>query len=321
MRGNLAPGAFVSSRLQLILFGIVAGLASVDAVWLNAGHFDVDVWGYGGIALLTLLFGCGGFYYDRVRKEERLAAMLIGTSFLLGMSAGFSVLNYLLLTVAGHRIDAPLALLDRAIGVDWPALMALAAQHPFVAAAMQLAYISVLPQLALLVAVLGLFGRHERIYALCLCLTAGAALCIFVWTLAPSFGAFSVYSLPASVAHRLPLALDGHYANTLVGLLAHGPGRISPTDAKGLIGFPSFHAAMALFVVWHARELAVVRWFALALNALVLVATPIQGGHHVVDVIGGFAVAALAILIAGRIVRYAARTQGVVAAEAQPAGI
>jgi len=311
----------VAKRLQLILFAIVTALATVDAVWLNAGHFDVDAVGYGGITLLTLIFAAGGVYYDRVRKEERLAAMLIGTSFLLGMSAGFSVLNYLLLTVAGHRIDIPLAALDRAIGVDWPAMMSVASQHRLVAVVMQLAYISVLPQLALLVAALGLFGRQERIYALCLCLTAGAAICMAVWTFAPSFGAFSVYTLPASVTRHLPLALDAHYAQALVSLLAHGPGHISPTDAKGLIGFPSFHAVMALFVVWHARELAIIRWLAIALNSVVLVATPIQGGHHVVDVIAGFAVAALAILIANRVIAHAARARSDIAVEPQPAGI
>jgi membrane-associated phospholipid phosphatase len=311
----------VAARLQLILFAIVAALALVDATWVNAGHFDVDAKAYGGIALLTVLFAAGGVYYDRVRKEERLAAMLVGTSFLLGMSAGFSLLNYLLLTVAGHRIDVPLAALDRAIGVDWPAMMVLVSQHPLLAAVMQVAYISVLPQLAVLVAVLGWLGKHERIYSLCLALTAGAAISMSVWTLAPSFGAFSVYDLPAGVSHHLPLALDGHYAKALVALLAHGPGHISPTDAKGLIGFPSFHAVMALFVVWHARELAVVRWFALTLNSIVLIATPIQGGHHVVDVIAGFAVAALAILFASRVVRQAARAHDEITIEAQPAGI
>ncbi len=309
------------SRVQFVLLGIVASVAAVDLTWTGAGHFSVDARAYGGIALLTAIFAAAGVFYDRVRREERLAAMLLGTSFLLGMSASFSLLNYLLLTVAGPRIDIPLAALDRVIGVDWPAMMAMAAQHPLIAVIMQLAYISVLPQLAVLVAVLGWHGKHEHIYSLCLALSAGAAISMTVWTLAPSFGAFSVYELPANVSRHLPLALDGHYAKALVALLAHGPGHISPADAKGLIGFPSFHAVMALFVAWHARELAIVRWFALGLNAVVLVATPIEGGHHVVDVLAGFAVAVLAVLFANRVIRSAARADSTVAIDAQPAGV
>jgi membrane-associated phospholipid phosphatase len=311
----------VASRLQLILFGIVAAIATADAMWVNAGHFDVDVQRFGAIALLATILAGAGVYYERVRKEERLAAMLIGTSFLIGMSAGFSLLNYLLLTVAGKRIDLPLAALDRALGVDWPALMRLTAQHPLVAVGLQLAYISVLPQVAALVVLLGWRGRHESIYGYCVALTAGAAISISVWVLAPSFGAFSVYNLPPSVSAHLALALDGNYAKDLVALLTHGPGHISPTDAKGLIGFPSFHAVMAMLVVWYGRHLGYVRWFALGLNSIVLLATPIEGGHHVVDVLAGFAVAAAAVLFAEWIVRGAVAAHTRLAITTQTAGV
>lgn len=291
------------TRLQFILFGIVASVATVDAVWVRAGHFDIDGLGFAGIAALSVILAAAGLFYERVRKEERLAAMLIGTSFLLGMSASFSLLNYLLLTVAGHRVDLALAALDRALGVDWPAMMIAMSRHPVVNALLQLAYISVLPQVALLVAILGWRGKPEHIYAFCLALTAGAAISISIWTISPSFGAFSVYALPADVSRHMPLALDAQYARDLISLLAHGPGHISPTSAKGLIGFPSFHAVMAMFVVWYARELSYVRWFALALNIAVLVATPIQGGHHVVDVLAGFGVAAVGVIFADALTR------------------
>jgi hypothetical protein len=311
----------VASRLQLILLGIVTSVATVDLVWIRAGHFDVDARAYGAIGLLAIACAAGGIFYERVRKDDRLAAMLIGTSFLLGMSAGFSVLNYLLLTVAGPRIDVPLASIDRALGVNWPAMMAMVAQHPRLNGVLQLVYVSVLPQIALLVVALGWRGRHEQIYSLCLAVSAGAAISIAVWTLAPSFGAFSVYDLPAGAAPHMVLALDGRYANELVALLAHGPGHISPTDTKGLIGFPSYHAVLALLVVWYARELPFVRWLALGINAVVLIATPIQGGHHVVDVIAGFAVAAIALRFADRIVKLTARPRAASPVEAQPSAI
>ena len=311
----------MTHRLQLSLLGIVALVVAVDLAWVRAGHFDVDGPAYGGIALLAIACAAGGIFYERVRMDDRLAAMLIGTSFLLGMSASFSVLNYLLITVAGPRIDAPLAAIDRALGMDWPAMMTVAAQHPFLNGLLQLAYVSVLPQIALLVIVLGWHGKQERIYALCLAASAGAAISMGVWTIAPSFGAFSVYDLPADVSNHLAVALDGRYAHELVGLLSHGPGHISPVDTKGLIGFPSYHAALALLVVWYARELAFVRWLALGIDTVVLVATPIQGGHHVVDVSAGFAVAALSILLANSVVKLAASARGARANKPQPSAI
>lgn len=311
----------MTARLQLILFAIVAVAAATDVAWARIGHFDIDAPAYGLLALLAAALAAGGLFYDRVRRDERLAAMLFGTSFLIGMSAAFSVLNYLLLTVAGPRIDAPLAAIDRALGIDWPALMAFVAHYPCANLVLQLVYISVLPQIAALTVALGFKGKPEQIYALCLSVAAGAAIAIGMWTVAPSFGAFSVYELPANVSSHLALALDGHYARELVALLAHGPGRISPSAAQGLIGFPSYHAVLALLVVWYARELAIIRWLALALNAIVLVATPIQGGHHVVDVLAGFAVAALAVWLANSALRFAARATGQAAQKTQTASL
>ncbi len=85
--------------------------------------------------------------------------LLFGTSFLLAMSASFSVLNYLLLTVAGPRIDLQLAAVDRAMGVDWPAMIAFVAHYPVTNAVLQLVYVSVLPQIALLLIAIGLIAR------------------------------------------------------------------------------------------------------------------------------------------------------------------
>jgi hypothetical protein len=309
----------VAARLQFLLFAVVALIAGIDLVWANAVHFDIDVEAYALLGLLWLALSAGGIFYRKVRRDEQLAAMLSGTGFLLGMSAAFSVLNVFLLTVAGARIDTQLAAADRALGVDWPAMMAVVSNFPIADFVLQLAYISVLPQIALMVVALGFKDKPQRIYELCFSVSAGAAICIAIWTIAPSFGAFSVYELPPSVAHKMVLALDGHYAQDLVRLLAHGPERISPSDAKGLIGFPSYHAVMALLVAWHARELPYLRWGMAALNAVVIVATPIQGGHHVVDVLAGFVVAAAAAWLASRASLWALRERTLPAFAPQPA--
>lgn len=318
--GASAHGFFVTRRLQFILLAIVACVATVDATWIRAGRFDADARAYGLIALLAVVCAVGGVFYDRFRKDERLAAMLFGAGFLVAISASFSVLNYLLLTVAGPRIDVPLASLDRAMGVDWPAMMAFATHYPWLTNVFfRLTYLSVLPQIALLLVAIGLWGKPDRIYAMSLAVACGAAISIAIWTVAPSFGAFSVYTLPTSVSDHLALALDRSYARELIALLNHGPGHISPSDAKGLIGFPSYHAALAVIVIWHARELPVLRWLLSGVNAVVLVATPIQGGHHVIDVVAGIGVAALSVFLANAAVRFAARQGSPLILDAQPA--
>ena len=281
------------SHLQRILFGIAAGLIALDTGWGLLGHFRVDGGAYLASGLLALLLAAGGCFYQRLRPDPRLAAMLLGTAFLLAFSLAASLLNYLLITVAGARIDVQLAALDRAMGFDWPLAMAWMARHPALNLAALLAYSSMLPQVALLTVVLAA-KEPQAVYRFLLALALSALLCIAIWSFAPSFGAFSVYPSPPSMA----LALDPSYAHELVQLLKHGPGLMSPRDTKGLIGFPSYHAVLALLVIWHARRLAFLRWPAILLNGAVVLATPIQGGHHLMDVLAAFPVAALALIVA-----------------------
>ena len=276
-----------------LLLLLAALLAGIDAVWVVAGHFHLDVAAYVRLCLLALALLAAARIYATVRPDPRLSAMLFGTGFLCAFSLGASLLNYLLLTRTGTRIDFALAAMDRALGFDWPRAMAWMAAHPVLNAIAYAAYSSMLPQVAILTIALATV-EPARVYRFIAGLAIGALLCIAVWSLAPSFGAFSVY--PDLVPHAF-LALDGAYARELVRLLKNGPGLISPGDAKGLIGFPSYHAVLALLVMWHARGLKFVRWPALVLNIAVLLATPIQGGHHMMDVLGAFPVTVLALLM------------------------
>jgi membrane-associated phospholipid phosphatase len=221
--------------------------------------------------------------------------MLFGTGFLVAFPAAFSLLNYLLLTVAGPRIDWQLAAADRAIGFDWPSVMSVMANHPALNGVFRLGYNLVLPEFAVLILALGFNKRPEQIYRFCFALAAGAAITVAFWTVFPSFGAFSVYELDQATLSRLSLELDQSYARDLLRLLSNGPAWITPGDIKGLVGFPSFHAALALLLTWYIWPIRFLRWPAVFANSLVIVATPIQGGHHAVDVLAGFAVAAISI--------------------------
>ena len=268
-------------------------MAVLDAALLASGPCRVDGGAFFCLGLLAAFLMTGAHFYRVVRPDPRLTAMLFGAGFLCIFSCEASTLNYLLLPHAGPRIDAVLAGWDRALGFDWPAAMRWMAHHPLLNAIAFLAYSSMLPQVALSAIVLGTI-EPARVYRACSALALSALLCIAIWVLAPSFGAFSVYAWHDP---HMTLALDSGYARELERLLRDGPGLISPRDAKGLIGFPSYHAAMALLAIWYLRDVKFLRWPVLALNLAVLLATPVQGGHHAVDVLASFPVAALSIFL------------------------
>lgn len=158
--------------------------------------------------------------------------------------------------------------------------MTLMAYHPVFNFVLQCCYISVLPQIAILVLALGWAGRDGDVFRFCLSVAIAALVTVAFWTLFPSFGAFSFYHLAPAVASHLNLALDGKYADELVHLLAFGPRQISPQSARGLVGFPSYHAALAAMVAWYASRVTPLKWPAIVLKFGALVATPIQGGRH-----------------------------------------
>jgi len=297
-----------------MLLTLLAALGVVDGLWMTLGRFRLDGGAFLLLGLLSALLFLGAYFYRTARPDPRLSAMLFGAAFLCVFSCEASALNYLLLTSAGTRIDSSLASLDRAIGFDWPAVMRWMKDHPRLNAVAFVAYSSMLPQVALSAIVLAKI-EPDRVYRACMALALSALVCIAIWGFAPSFGAFSVYPLTDP---PIDLALDSAYANDLVRLLHEGPGLISPRSARGLIGFPSYHATMALLAIWYLRDVKILRWPVLVLNLAVLFATPVQGGHHVVDVLASFPVAALAVFVTARIAKIAKIT-GMVNNSSKPA--
>jgi hypothetical protein len=297
----------VHRTLNRFLFVLGTAVVLVDAGWLLLGDFAIDWQRYQILLGLALPLIGGAAYYSRLRSEPALSAMLACSAFMIVFAAAASLASYLLITVAGPRIDGLLVEADAAIGFHWSAAMAFAADHPLLNSILGLAYMSVMPQTAVLLLWLGARGNLEDLYGLVLALAYGAIVTLAVWTPFPSFGAFSVFSLPDDIASRLNLVAGFDYAHDLLQMLKDGPGFISPGELRGIIGFPSYHTLQAVVLAWYARRSGVLRWPALGLNAAVLMAIPIHGGHHIVDLFGGLVVAAIAIMMARATIAVAAR--------------
>ncbi len=289
----------MARALQRVLLTIAVGLIATDIAWGWLGHFHVDVLAYARLGLLGLVLLGAGIFYQTRRPDPRLAAMILGASFLVFFSAAANLLNNYLLTVAGSRIDAELDALDRSLGFDWHRMMLAMADHPLLTRWLFGVYNLALPEIALLLVVLAWLGKVEKAYRFCIAVAAGALLAIGLWAIHPAFGAMSLYSLPPDVAAKLTLSLTCEFGKAQVALLRDGPGYIRPDVLHGsLIGFPSYHAVLALLVIWHGRGISYLRWPLVALNLAVILSTPIQGGHHLIDVLAAVPVTALALLIA-----------------------
>jgi membrane-associated phospholipid phosphatase len=290
-----------SERLQMtLIFAVVA----CDLALLWRGPMTMSATD----ALKPLLAGVAatvcGLYYRHRRGEERLAAALIGTAHLIWFSCSIAVLNYLAVAFNRPLIDDILLGWDVALGIDWVALFKTLKGTPLLSELLTAAYASSLLQIALVVPMLALLGRIERLDRFFLAFILAAAVTIGFWAAFPSFGA-ATHLFSIGVVTDLPgAAVDRAYVKTLLALKAGQLPHIVMAEMKGIIAFPSFHTVMAALTVYAAAAIPRLLWVALPWNAIVLLSVPVDGGHHVVDIPAGLILAWAAIAAANRICNF-----------------
>lgn len=184
--------------------------------------------------------------------------------------------------------------LDRLLGLDWPAYFHFAMANPELLLYAKFFYAMILVPAFGVPVILGLTGQYIRLQQFVMAAILALCVVIAVSTLFPAIGTYFEFGLPSDTeifkangyggqARDIPMLRDG----TLRALKL--------TELGGILTFPSFHAATALLSIWSLWSIWWLRPALLILNAGMLVATPLVGGHYFVDVIAGVSVAALTI--------------------------
>lgn len=249
----------------------------------------------------TALLAAAAFY-RRLRPDARLASTCVALAQLVLFTMAAGPLSYLVAVLDRPLHDAQLARMDMALGLDWRAYLALVDAHPGVGRAMTFAYDTLMPQLAAALLVLGLSGRLRAQRILVWAAGISGTATILVSGLLPAAGYYVHLGLtPANFPHLSPSAAFVHMAD-FTGLRDGSDRLIDLRTLQGIITFPSFHAALAALYAWGFWQHPRARWAGVAFEALVIAATPIDGGHYFVDVIAGILVTAASIWAAGRIV-------------------
>lgn len=272
------------SRATGAIWSAIIALCMVDALWLAASGMRIGLGGvYRLLGCVSILLAVAVTYHvtgrsDRLMRVGQSAAQLVS------FSAAAAVLSYLVTATNAPLTDVALARLDRTIGFDWSTWRAWLALHPTLQTVLVIAYWSLLPQIVACVVYLALTsGADEFLWAVMIAGLVTIAVSGFV---------------PA--AGNLP---DAPHVPDFVALRSHTLRVIELTSVQGLIAFPSFHTALAILLTYALRGTRPVFVAACALNALLVLSVPSVGGHYIVDVLSGGAVALLAA--------WAARSVGV----------
>ena len=261
----------------------------IDGGWIVLGGWTVppsSVATTGGAFAAFLTPLC----FDRYRDDVRISGTLRVGALLILFTGATAILSYLVVSTNANLVDARLAAWDRSIGFDWLTVLQWMQAHPSIHASLGVAYGSGLPQMAFVVVFLGFTARSAQLNEfMCLYFAAVLVVVALSWPF-PAAGPWAHYSLSA----MLDASSMSHFH-----LLRDGSLRtLDLKEMQGLISIPSLHTALAMILVYAMRGTRLFSGFVL-LNGLMILATPIEGGHYLVDVLAG-AVLALTLIAFSR---------------------
>ncbi|RYE02606.1 MAG: hypothetical protein EOP61_08020 [Sphingomonadales bacterium] len=273
-------------RRAVPVYGVVALAAALVSTAIGSGAFDYDseLFGATGFALVFFLALC---FAARWLGFVALAGIAESALLFLAVAILMPFCAVILATVNLPIADPALAEIDRAFfGFDRHRFVAsVAASSPGFIRAMTWVYNSLTVQPFLLLALLFLTRRASRAWTLLTAWSCALALCVAVSALVPAYGT-PPYAL------EFIAVLDGARDGSLRILAA--------PSLTGIVTFPSFHAAGAAMLAWGFHCLPGGRLMAV-FNAVMVVSALFVGGHYLIDLLAGLAVAAGAIWAAKRI--------------------
>jgi hypothetical protein len=294
-------------RADAAVWITIGVIAVADLGFALRGPFELDWRSFWSPGVVTALLAAGGWFYRSVRRDERLGAILSSTAHIIGFAAVGAPLSYIAATAGFPLQDAALEAIDRHLGVDWAQLMTFVSLHPRLQLVLSFAYSSFALQTLTTVLALGMAGQLTRLSSFITAFIATTLVIIAISAVCPAAGPWLFLEIqPASANGFLPTSSTSW--PVFLGLRDGTLHTVYGIRSEGIITFPSLHAALGVLfpaALWHVKG---VRWLALGLNILLVLATPAYGSHYVIDVIAGILIAAVCWVAAARHLDAASKT-------------
>jgi hypothetical protein len=294
------PPSATLERPEWILVCVVLAIGAVSLALATVKDQAV-AWGAFGWSFLPAIgLLLVGLYLRGPKAAPRLGRFAIANAIYVGFSGVIAILIYLRFPIGGPLIDTQLTALDAWFGFDWGGFVTWLGQYPDFGWLLGPVYLSSLPQLFVLIAVLAFAAPAARLHQALLAGTLSLLFTVAFWWVWPSIGPSAFVKIPAEISEAIGLFHNDYMGSKLRSLVTSGTPLIHPGEIMGTIAFPSYHTVMMLVVIWYLRGMTLF-WPALALNALMVPAILSHGGHYLLDVFGGGIAFALAAGLAARI--------------------
>jgi PAP2 superfamily len=289
MTAALTPAVMPARHLGLVtifqwpsVWAMVCLLLAVDFVW--ASQVGLTIGGGEIIAgLIPALLALSAAYR---RRNRRIANMAEAWALWFAFTAAFTALTYLAASCAFPLQDVMMERLDRAIGFDWSAWHDAVLDRPILSWLLLVAYASLLPQTILSIIYFPATDRPARIRELLLLAGATSAATVLISAIWPALGPFAEHG-----------GWNVAYLRDLLALRAGGPWHFELSAMDGIVTMPSYHTVMAVLFTYAFRRTGLVGYGIATLNLVMLLSIPPIGGHYLVDMLAGVALALGAIAV------------------------
>ncbi|UIJ46863.1 phosphatase PAP2 family protein [Sphingomonas cannabina] len=274
-------------------------MASVLATGLGTGAIGYDhrsldpvfltfagLWGIGVVLRRLGARRIGGFI--------QLAVLLIAVGTLTSLASA------LLATSARPYMDGWLAAFDRQMlpGFDWPRTIVAIQEYRSSLLALAYAYTSLGWQPLALVAIASAMGREQLGWRFLTAWSLTLLVCLLIFPWFPARGAYVHHGIVPEQVPAIRVLAAWKFLPLIEGLRDGTIRALSTETLGGIITMPSFHAGGAVVLAWGFAQLRYLRWPFLTLNLAMFVAAVPMGGHYIIDLMAGAAIAGAAILAA-----------------------
>jgi hypothetical protein len=249
---------------------IVLGLLDT----LLARHLGMTFVGWGRFSAELAFPAAVAAFYRVSRRSDKLADLGYYTTVWLVFSVLGCILTYIAARVALPLRDIQFAHWDASLSLNWWRWTSFVASHERFELLLDLAYSTILPQTLGSVIYFSHIRRPDRNDDLLRTTMVAALITAAVFGLLPALGPH----------------LKGQYVEWSATLAAIRSGSVSTFSLQhlqGIIAFPSFHTVAAILLIYSHRPPMPSFGPVLVLNLVMLLATPSEGQHYLVDTLSG----------------------------------
>ncbi|WP_395397220.1 phosphatase PAP2 family protein [Novosphingobium sp. BL-8A] len=244
-----------------------------------------------GLLALALRFGLPRTTWRHAAAVAHFSeyAALFTIISLMGATASYPVA-----ALTHGYADATLQRVDVALGFDWLAWYRLVAAHPVLQVLGTTAYRSIYLTPAILLWSAARAGEHDRAYRFLAAFLVAALITLALFSLMPAVGPFS-HLWHGSIPYMPESEL--WQPGLIPALRAHAVHVVDLGQLRGIVSAPSFHTAAAVLYIVAAWRTPLLRWPIVALDAAMLLSTPVEGTHYFIDMILGASVATVSLAL------------------------